>query len=387
MRVMKKARRLLLVFCSMMVLGFLCYSFGRLHLQDWGPKLSYDTQRLLLKPDGKLLSATVLDVASTTEGQDVKQNRHTSRCLENIIVTLRKEGCKPGYAAAKMIALYPQFSKPVPMFLDQNFRRFSNILRYFPPFGIKYQDRMIDMILQHTNNYGLGEKLDRLTCKKCIIVGNGAILTNKSMGARINEYDVIVRLNNAPINGYEKDVGSRTTMRITYPEGAIEKPELYEKDSLFVLSVFKYADFYWLRSMILKTRLYNTDVFWKTVPSQIPRQPSEIRILNPYFIQEASFNLIGMPVNHGETGKGNIPTIGTVAITMAIHNCDEVAVAGFGYDMRTPDAPIHYYENSKMSAINESWTHNICKEKEFLIKLVETGVVKDLTNGILDSGC
>lgn len=49
----------------------------------------------------------------------------------------------------------------------------------------------------------------------------------------------------------------------------------------------------------------------------------------------------------------NIPTLGTVAITMALHNCDEVAVAGFGYDMNAPNAPLHYYENVKMSAIKE----------------------------------
>lgn len=38
---------------------------------------------------------------------------------------------------------------------------------------------------------------------------------------------------------------------------------------------------------------------------------------------------------------------------MALHNCDEVAVAGFGYDMNTPHAPLHYYEMVKMSAIKE----------------------------------
>lgn len=49
----------------------------------------------------------------------------------------------------------------------------------------------------------------------------------------------------------------------------------------------------------------------------------------------------------------NIPTLGTVAVTMALHNCDEVAVAGFGYNMSTPDAPLHYYERVKMFAIKE----------------------------------
>ncbi|KAJ3594442.1 hypothetical protein NHX12_003749, partial [Muraenolepis orangiensis] len=165
-----------------------------------------------------------------------------------------------------------------------------------------------------------------------------------------------------------------------------------------------------------------TEGFWKSVAHYVPREPVDMRILNPYFIQEAAFQFIGLPLNNGLMGKGNIPTLGTVAITMALHNCDEVAVAGFGYDMNTPHAPLHYYETVKMSAIKEpglphtfrlqrsagflcrlrargdglqkghyplnlamngeSWTHNISKEKEFLRKLVRANVISDMTKGI-----
>lgn len=63
------------------------------------------------------------------------------------------------------------------------------------------------------------------------------------------------RLNGAPVKGFEKDVGSKTTLRITYPEGAIQKTENYEDQSLFVLSAFKAQDFKWLRHMIYKQNL------------------------------------------------------------------------------------------------------------------------------------
>lgn len=36
----------------------------------------------------------------------------------------------------------------------------------------------------------------------------------------------------------------------------------------------------------------------------VPREPTEIRILNPYFIQEAAFQFIGLPFNNGLMGKG-----------------------------------------------------------------------------------
>lgn len=63
------------------------------------------------------------------------------------------------------------------------------------------------------------------------------------------------RLNEAPVTGYGKDVGTKTTIRITYPEGTIQKPENYEKDSLFVFSAFKPMDFKWLRQMVFKEKL------------------------------------------------------------------------------------------------------------------------------------
>lgn len=44
--------------------------------------------------------------------------------------------------------------------------------------------------------------------------------------------------------------------------------------------------------------------FWKSVPQSVPRQPTEMRILNPYFFQEAAFQFIGLPFNNGIMGKG-----------------------------------------------------------------------------------
>ncbi|XP_066508522.1 ST3 beta-galactoside alpha-2,3-sialyltransferase 3b isoform X2 [Hoplias malabaricus] len=372
---MKATHKLLFVLCPMLVLVFIFYSSGKLHLHGWGQKPQpepedivseervigsvFDQQGFLLKLDGKLSDDLVSKYGNLSRG-----------------------ACKPGYAAAKMSVIYPKFVKPAPMFLDRNFRRLTKVTNFLPPFGFKTQERIIDNILTATKNYGLGPELDRLSCKRCIIVGNGGILANKSLGSRIDEYDVVVRLNEAPVSGYTRDVGTKTTLRITYPEGAIQKSERYEKDSLFVFSAFKPLDFKWLRQMIFKEKLQGTEGFWKSVARYVPREPSEMRILNPFFIQEAAFQFIGLPMNNGLMGKGNIPTLGTVAITMALHNCDEVAVAGFGYDMNTPHAPLHYYETVKMSAIKESWTHNISKEKEFLQKLVKANVITDLTKGI-----
>uniref|UniRef100_A0A8C8YRF8 CMP-N-acetylneuraminate-beta-1,4-galactoside alpha-2,3-sialyltransferase n=1 Tax=Prolemur simus TaxID=1328070 RepID=A0A8C8YRF8_PROSS len=336
-------RNLLLALCLFLVLGFLYYSAWKLHLLQWE-----DSNSVVLSFD--------------SAGQTLGSEYDRLGFLLNLDSKL--------------------FSKPAPMFLDDSFRKWARIREFVPPFGIKGQDNLIKAILSVTKEYRLTPALDSLRCRRCIIVGNGGVLANKSLGSRIDDYDIVVRLNSAPVKGFEKDVGSKTTLRITYPEGAMQRPEQYERDSLFVLAGFKWQDFKWLKYIVYKERVSASDGFWKSVATRVPKEPPEIRILNPYFIQEAAFTLIGLPFNNGLMGRGNIPTLGSVAVTMALHGCDEVAVAGFGYDMSTPNAPLHYYETVRMAAIKESWTHNIQREKEFLRKLVKARVITDLSSGI-----
>lgn len=68
----------------------------------------------------------------------------------------------------------------------------------------------------------------------------------------------LCRLNSAPVKGFERDVGSKTTLRITYPEGAMQRPEQYERDSLFVLAGFKWQDFKWLKYIVYKERVVSS---------------------------------------------------------------------------------------------------------------------------------
>lgn len=69
------------------------------------------------------------------------------------------------------------------------------------------------------------------------------------------------------MKGFEKDVGSKTTLRITYPEGAMQRPEQYERDSLFVLAGFKWQDFKWLKYIVYKERVVSPASAPSTAPA------------------------------------------------------------------------------------------------------------------------
>ncbi|KAK3251206.1 hypothetical protein CYMTET_39446 [Cymbomonas tetramitiformis] len=49
----------------------------------------------------------------------------------------------------------------------------------------------------------------------CAVVSSSASLLNTKQGAHIDQHDVVLRFNNAVTKGFEQDVGSKTTLRIT----------------------------------------------------------------------------------------------------------------------------------------------------------------------------
>lgn len=66
------------------------------------------------------------------------------------------------------------------------------------------------------------------------------------------------RLNNAPVEGYSEHVGNKTTIRMTYPEGAPLSDLEYYSSDLFVAVLFKSVDFNWLQAMVKNETLVST---------------------------------------------------------------------------------------------------------------------------------
>ncbi|XP_075355669.1 lactosylceramide alpha-2,3-sialyltransferase isoform X7 [Mycteria americana] len=194
------------------------------------------------------------------------------------------------------------------------------------------------------------------------------------------------KLNDAPVQGYTDHVGNKTTIRMTYPEGAPLSEHEYPPASLFVAVLFKSVDFNWLQAMVknetlpLWVRLF----FWKEVADKIPFTSKQFRILNPVIIKETAFDILQFPEPRSKFWgwDKNVPTIGVTAVVLATHLCDEVSLAGFGYDLDQPSTPLHYYNNLCMAAMNGQTMHNVTSETKFLQKLIKEKVVKDLTGGI-----
>lgn len=210
------------------------------------------------------------------------------------------------------------------------------------------------------------------------MVGNGHRLKNSSLGGVINKYDVVIRLNNAPVAGYEGDVGSETTIRLFYPESAHFDPKIENNpDTLLVLVAFKAMDFHWIET-ILSDKKRVRKGFWKQPPLIWDVNPKQIRILNPFFMEIAADKLLSLPIQQPRKIKQK-PTTGLLAITLALHLCDLVHIAGFGYpDAYNKKQTIHYYEQITLKSMAGSG-HNVSQEAVAIKRMLEMGAVKNLT--------
>ncbi|XP_048149974.1 type 2 lactosamine alpha-2,3-sialyltransferase isoform X4 [Corvus hawaiiensis] len=162
------------------------------------------------------------------------------------------------------------------------------------PYGIKRAEQFFRLALSRLQNCGLSNEEDSIACRRCVVVGNGGVLRNKTLGEKIDSYDVIIRMNNGPVIGYEEDVGRRTTFRLSYPESIFSDPIHYDPNTTVVLIVFKPRDLKWLWE-ILGGQKISAKGFWKKPALNMIYKSSQIRILDPSITRKTAYEWLHFP--------------------------------------------------------------------------------------------
>lgn len=249
-----------------------------------------------------------------------------------------------------------------------------------PPMGLKGAESELREALSVLSESEMPAELASPPCRRCVVVGSGGVLHHSQLGHHINQYDIIIRMNNAPVSGYESDAGSRTSLRLLYPEAAPLLGHEYRNTSLIALVPFKSLDLTWLSGVVTHTPLswWSKPWFWRKVVENIPLEPRNFRIMNPDIMKRTSQVL----QNYAQPPRKMVPTLGVCAVVLALQVCDEVSMAGFGYDLSHPASRLHYYESLSMGAMATQLLHDVGAETRFLRQLVKAGVVNDLTGAI-----
>ncbi|XP_018424328.1 PREDICTED: type 2 lactosamine alpha-2,3-sialyltransferase-like, partial [Nanorana parkeri] len=146
-------------------------------------------------------------------------------------------------------------------FMCEDYRRKYEMLgsnRLELPYGTRRGDRYFDTALRKLPKCDLPDEIRNISCKKCVVVGNGGVLRNSTLGKKIDSYDVIIRMNDGPVLGYEDDVGQKTTFRLCYPESIFSDSSHYDPNTTVVVMMFKPHDVKWLSDLLLHRKVSYT---------------------------------------------------------------------------------------------------------------------------------
>ncbi|XP_056138722.1 lactosylceramide alpha-2,3-sialyltransferase [Lampris incognitus] len=300
--------------------------------------------------------------------------------------------CRSGNARESLFDRLPSSSHITQPFLWKDSSLSDDLFLLPPPFGFRgLRDKVEELLKLLPDSKSVQPARDGKKCSRCVVIGNGGILRGLALGTLINRFDIVIRLNSGLLGKFTDDVGNRTNIRMSYPEGTPRHWEDKDTNTQFVAVVYKAVDINWISAMINRhaVALWDWLFFWQKVPDQIPLEPKRFRVLNPQVIKVTAMDLLHYPPPKLRLWglDSNVPTLGVSALTLASLLCDEVSLAGFGYNLSQQGVPLHYYDSQPMAAMLKQTMHNVDRERRLLQSLVKDGAVTDLTGGLHCSFC
>ncbi|XP_053514993.1 alpha-N-acetylgalactosaminide alpha-2,6-sialyltransferase 1 isoform X2 [Artibeus jamaicensis] len=215
-------------------------------------------------------------------------------------------------------------------FMELNYSLVQEVVTHFPPVA-QQQLLLADLPAGSPQ------------CVSCAVVGNGGILNNSRVGQEIDSHDYVFRLSGAVTEGYEQDVGTRTSfygftafsltqsLYILGRRGFQHVP--VGKDIRYLHFLEGSRDFDWLEALLLNQTLVKRSLFWfRRRPQeafqdtvQLDRylllHPDAIRYMKNRFLRSKTLDTAHWRIYR--------PTTGALLLLTALQLCDQVSAYGF----------------------------------------------------------
>ncbi|KAL0369536.1 UNVERIFIED_CONTAM: Beta-1,6-galactosyltransferase GALT29A [Sesamum angustifolium] len=191
-----------------------------------------------------------------------------------------------------------------------------------------------------------GKKGSREKYNSCAVVGNSGILLNKEFGKLIDSHEAVIRLNNARIASFERNVGAKTSISFVNSnilhlcarrEGCFCHP--YGMNVPTIMYICQPAHFldYLVCNSSHKAPLIVTDPRFDVLCTRIVK----------YYSLKRFVELTGKDV--GEWGPAHEGanfhySSGMQAVMLALGICEKVSIFGYG---KSASARHHYHTNQK----------------------------------------
>uniref|UniRef100_A0AAZ1XTD9 ST8 alpha-N-acetyl-neuraminide alpha-2,8-sialyltransferase 6 n=1 Tax=Oreochromis aureus TaxID=47969 RepID=A0AAZ1XTD9_OREAU len=291
------------------------------------------------------------------------------------------EICKETYEPAHLVNSQPMLTKCL-LFLRDNLRvncnGFDNaiITQNNTPLGsnIVYSGERKRTLQVKWDYFDLFSKENPFSNKKwdtCSVVGNGGILSESSCGKMIDSADFVIRCNLPPLeNGYEKDVGIKTSLVTANPTIFFNKyGSLAGRRLPFVESLRKYGN-----SLLLLPAFsfgMSTAVCQRVAYTiQDFKSPIQPVFFNPQYLDSLA------QFWRSEGLKEVRLSTGLIMVSMALELCENVHLYGFWPFSNHPyglyNLTNHYFDDVPPQAI----VHSMPAEFDRLLQLHTEGVLR-----------
>ncbi|XP_038576749.1 beta-galactoside alpha-2,6-sialyltransferase 2-like isoform X2 [Micropterus salmoides] len=215
---------------------------------------------------------------------------------------------------------------------------------------------------------------DQSSFKNCAVVTSAGAILRSGLGKEIDTHDAVLRFNAAPTERYERDVGSKTTIRIinsqilANPQHRFNTSSIYKNITLVAWDPAPYT--------VDLQEWYDTpdyNLFGPYVEHRKLHPDQPFYILHPSYVWRL-WDVIQS--NTQENIQPNPPSSGFIGILLMMALCEKVHVYEYIPSMRQTDL-CHYHERYYDAACTLGAYHPLLYEKS-LIQRLNVGLERDL---------
>tara|TARA_Y100000768_G_scaffold131570_1_gene97832 strand:+ start:9636 stop:10241 length:606 start_codon:yes stop_codon:yes gene_type:complete len=193
---------------------------------------------------------------------------------------------------------------------------------------------------------------------KILIIANGPSILKQNFGLEIDKFKEIARINNYSIDGFEKKVGTKTTIWLNGGNQNLKKrKDIPKKTYVFIPYEILEKKEHKIRS---------------TLPQKLNIENKNFEILSK---KQMKF--------YQQKSKIKRPTTGLHSILWALDNFSEVYIHGFDFFLNGKE---HYFDSSFVKKISnlgifgKGKKHDNISEKKFVNSLIESNKIILLTD-------